>query len=204
MRRPEARIAGRGAALEGNALDRRDDHHSLYRIRIQRIANHHASLGPVVRVPHALNLGDNRAGAGELLEGEVLFLQGSLDEALAAGQRVFGRESPHWKDLRRRTKLNNYLVYYFDLIARIYTEKGDVGQAIQEYERLFKLSISGAPTFLIHPLYHYRLGILYEKAGNTVKAIENYEKFLDLWKDADPGIAEVDDARERLAGLKGQ
>ena len=47
------------------------------------------------------------------------------------------------------------------------------------------------------------LSKIYEQMGEKAKAIEHYEKFLDLWKDADPGIAEVEDVRKRLAGLSG-
>ena len=32
--------------------------------------------------------------------------------------------------------------------------------------------------------------------------IDNYENFLIFWEYADPGIAEVEDAKKRLVGLK--
>ena len=54
------------------------------------------------------------------------------------------------------------------------------------------------------PLYYFRAERLYEQQGNTAKAIENYEKFLTLWKDADPGIAEVEEAKKRLVELQNQ
>jgi hypothetical protein len=46
------------------------------------------------------------------------------------------------------------------------------------------------------------LGLAYEKSGWHSKALDKYEEFLEIWKDADPGIPEVEDARERVARLK--
>jgi tetratricopeptide (TPR) repeat protein len=49
---------------------------------------------------------------------------------------------------------------------------------------------------------HYYLGKAYEASGWTGKAIEQYETFLDIWKDADEGLESVEDAKQRLARLK--
>jgi tetratricopeptide (TPR) repeat protein len=50
-----------------------------------------------------------------------------------------------------------------------------------------------------------RLGELYEAAGDLSKAATNLEKFVELWKDADPELQpKVRDARERLARVRAE
>jgi tetratricopeptide (TPR) repeat protein len=138
----------------------------------------------------------------DLLQGEVLLAQGDLDGALAAGQKACGPRSPFWKHgYRYWGFFNEHASYYMDLAARVLAKKGDIAAAISEYERLFRIPFTYESAYFKHPLHHYRLGILYERAGEGVKAKAQYERFLDLWKDADAGLPEVADARARLAGL---
>ena len=50
-----------------------------------------------------------------------------------------------------------------------------------------------------------RLGELYETSGDLPKAVTNLERFVELWKDADPELQpKVRDARERLARIRAE
>jgi DNA-binding SARP family transcriptional activator len=51
--------------------------------------------------------------------------------------------------------------------------------------------------------YLRRLGELYEQKGNRVKAIEYYNRFVELWKNADPELQpQVADIRARVVRLQ--
>jgi len=89
-----------------------------------------------------------------------------------------------------------------DLLARAYVRAGDLRKGAAEYERILTFNPDSPDRRLINPLFYYRVAKLYEQQGQKAKARARYERFLELWKDADPGQAEVDDTRARLAALK--
>jgi serine/threonine protein kinase/tetratricopeptide (TPR) repeat protein len=91
---------------------------------------------------------------------------------------------------------------YFDGLARALYESGDLDKARKEYEKITLLTIGRVGHGDLYAKAHYMLGKIAEQQGDKPRAGQNYRKFLDLWKDADPGQPEVEDARKRLAGLR--
>ncbi|UCD94733.1 MAG: tetratricopeptide repeat protein [Candidatus Zixiibacteriota bacterium] len=88
-------------------------------------------------------------------------------------------------------------------LARSHLGAGRLDDAVTSFERALKwYGESHAFVPGLSVLAHYWLGQAYEESGWTKKAVEQYETFLDIWKDADPGIEEIEDAKLRLARLK--
>jgi tetratricopeptide (TPR) repeat protein len=88
-------------------------------------------------------------------------------------------------------------------LGRAYLEAGMLEDAIRE---LTVCTASfGLDAAYVSPWWvrsHYLLGKAYEAAGQKDEAAQRYEEFFDIWKDADPDLPVLADARERLAGLQ--
>jgi len=91
---------------------------------------------------------------------------------------------------------------YYDALALAFFKSGDLENAHKAYETVVSLTWSRVWDGDIYAKGLYHLGFIDEKLGDKAKARENYRKFLDLWKDADPGLPEVPDAKVRLAALR--
>jgi tetratricopeptide (TPR) repeat protein len=134
-----------------------------------------------------------------MLDAEILIAEKDYEKAIEILE-----SSPRWEIPRFNPSfvMPYNSPYLKDVLARAYTQCGEHEKAIAEYEWLTTIGPERELCPLIHPLYHYRLALLYEETGRAAEAIERYQRFLDTWIYADADRPEIVDARSRLARLK--
>jgi tetratricopeptide (TPR) repeat protein len=108
---------------------------------------------------------------------------------------------------------------FINMLAEAYVRAGDLPRAREQYERIGMLTTGrlgsgdvyarqfgmyttvclGSSDVYARSFYH--IGLIDEKLGDRAGVRVNYQKFLDLWKGADPGLPELEDAKKRLASL---
>ena len=99
--------------------------------------------------------------------------------ALRYFRAVIG-ETPTWWDIEP----------FETCLADALRELGRFDEAIAEYRRVLKLNVN-------YPMARYRLGLALERKGMNREARAEFARFLTIWKDADPDVPELIDARRR-------
>jgi tetratricopeptide (TPR) repeat protein len=144
---------------------------------------------------------DLAAFESEYLKTIILLYEKAVERALSSFQKsTILKFVPQSVDVDY-IKFRYNTPFQRDVLARAFAERGEIDRAIALYEHLITFDPTKPSRALIHLLYHYRLGKLYEQKGLKDKAKAQLERFLDLWEDADPGRPEVEDAKKRLAIL---
>ena len=139
----------------------------------------------------------NYARVNKILMGLIQLEKGNYEKAIEYCSQAISMLA------RYEISPNNFATY-IEPLAMAYHRAGDLEKAKKEYQNILSSSELRRDNGDIYAKSFYMLGKIYEQQGNKAKAIEHYEKFLDLWKDADPGMAGVEDAKKRLAGLQTQ
>jgi tetratricopeptide (TPR) repeat protein len=135
----------------------------------------------------------------DLLDAEILLEEGDFEGAVAISKKAKPLKIP---DVVLMNMARYNLPVITDVFARAYQANNELDKAIDEYKRLVAIGRGSRSRRLVYPKYYYCLAKLFERQADYDEAKKYYEKFISLWKDADPGIAEVEDAKKRLAGLK--
>jgi len=136
----------------------------------------------------------------KIVEAEILLAEGKAGEAISAMEKEFVQAVP---GMNPPELLQHNMPLEQDVLARAYVKAGNPDRAIEVYRQLLTFDPASQDRRIRIPVYHYRLGRLYEEKGLKDQAAEQYRVFLDLWKDADPDLPEPADAKKRLAGLGG-
>lgn len=91
---------------------------------------------------------------------------------------------------------------FFESLAEALEAQGNLSGARRSREAILSLTTGRLQWETIYVTNFLRLGRLYQKLGLTNEARSAYQKFLGIWKDADRGLPEVEEARREIALLR--
>jgi tetratricopeptide (TPR) repeat protein len=135
------------------------------------------------------------------LEGEAALAAGDV----AGAETAFVTAEPPFTPTLTGERAGFPLLYgnlpFRDGVARAKIARGDLKGAVDRYRALLTPDISQKLTSMFEPRFAFELAKLLEQMGDRAGAREQYQRFLDLWKRADPGLPELAEARRRLAQL---
>jgi eukaryotic-like serine/threonine-protein kinase len=163
------------------------------------------------RLPQALSQFDEQGraykGTNELerawrrsLEGEIALARGDLQQAASA----FSASEPSIRIFGPNTVLSSVLLNDLpsrDGLARVAVARGDLDGAIKIYRDLLRYGPHSKWVAPFEPRYVLQIARLLEKKGDRRLAMDEYQRFLNLWKDADADLPELAEARRAGARL---
>ena len=120
------------------------------------------------------------------LSGEIALAENDVDGAIS-----------HFEQAVANRAGGDYLVS----LALGHVLEGNLDAARRYYEEVLEDPSLGTEQQEPWILAHYHLGRVHEETGDTTRAIEYYDRFLEIWKDGDRDLLQLIDARRRLASL---
>jgi serine/threonine protein kinase/tetratricopeptide (TPR) repeat protein len=137
----------------------------------------------------------------KILQAEIWLSKGRTAEVIDFLEKDFGLNVPIIGPAYARILTWYNFPLEQDVLARAYQKSGDLDKAIAEYQKLITSDPASQDRRIRNPVYHYRLAKLYEQKSVKEEAKKEYARFLELWRNADPGLPELADAKKRLAQL---
>lgn len=154
---------------------------------IQQFEDMKSRLGDVLAASSVARSNRSDQAHFYLLKGEVELTQKRYDEAINSFQTAASL-GEHW--------VGESLGYAF-------FRSGNLDKAIEKYQEFLQnFRLSGNETIEFWIPAYYELGKIFEQAGQPEEAAKYYERLLKIWKDADPDLPVLIDAKKRLANLK--
>jgi tetratricopeptide (TPR) repeat protein len=127
----------------------------------------------------------------ELLDGAIEIERGNTAKGIGLTEHAVSLLNP-------QAGLTDEHAEFLRALAKAYEKAGDLDKARAIYEKITGLTTARLMGGYSYALAFFKLGEIAEKKGDTAAAKANYAKFLELWKNADPGRPEIAAAKQKL------